>query len=116
MAIITISRGTYTASNTVAEMLAERLGYPSISREEAGVETARDYGISAKELSKFAKKASAGMKMPVADACLACAERLLADGKKSEAVALYKEIKEDNQAAHIKAAAMKGILTAATKK
>ena len=71
---------------------------------------------AAKELSKFAKKASAGMKMPVADACLACAERLLADGKKSEAVALYKEIKEDNQTAHIKAAAMKGILTAATKK
>jgi len=71
---------------------------------------------AAKELSNFAKKASAGMKMPVADACLACAERLLADGKKSEAVALYKEIKEDDQTAHIKAAAMKGILTAATKK
>ena len=52
MAIITISRGTFSASNAVAELLAERLGYPLISREDAGLETARDYEISAKELSK----------------------------------------------------------------
>lgn len=71
---------------------------------------------AAKELSKFAKKASANMKLPVADACLVCAEQLLADGEKSEAVALYKELKGDDKPAHVKAAAMKGILTAATKK
>jgi len=71
---------------------------------------------AARELSKFAKKASGNMKLPVADACLACAEQLLADGKKSEAVALYKELNGDNQPSHVKAAAMKGILTAATKK
>ncbi len=71
---------------------------------------------AAKELSKFAKKASANMKLPVADACLVCAEQLLADGKKSEAVALYKELKGDDMPAHIKAAAVKGILTAETKK
>jgi len=41
---------------------------------------------------------------------------LLADGEKSEAVALYNEFKGDDQPAHVKAAAMKGILTAATKK
>jgi HEAT repeat protein len=70
---------------------------------------------AAKELSKFAKKASANMKMSVADACLVCAEQLLADGKKSEAVALYKELRADDQPTHIKAAAVKGILTAATK-
>jgi len=71
---------------------------------------------AAKELSKFAKKASANMKLPVADASLVCAEQLLADGEKSEAVALYKELKGDDKPAHVKAAAMKGILTAATKK
>lgn len=71
---------------------------------------------AARELSKFAKKASANMKLPVADACLVCAEQLLADGEKSEAVALYKELKGDDKPAHVKAAAMKGILTAATKK
>ncbi len=71
---------------------------------------------AAKKLSKFAKKASANMKMPVADARLVCAEQLLADGKKSEAVALYKEFKGDDQPSHVKAAALKGILTAAIKK
>jgi HEAT repeat protein len=71
---------------------------------------------AAKELSKFAKKASADMKIPVADACLVCAEQLLADGEKSEAVALYNKLKGDDQPTHVKAAAMKGILTAATKK
>ncbi len=70
---------------------------------------------AAKELSRFAKKASADMKMPVADACLACAEQLLADGEKSEAVALYKELQDGDQPTSIKAAAMKGSLTAATK-
>jgi HEAT repeat protein len=71
---------------------------------------------AAKELSKFARKAPANMKMPVADACLICAEQLLADGEKSEAVALYKGLQGDNQPAHVKVAAMKGMLAAATKK
>jgi HEAT repeat protein len=71
---------------------------------------------AAGELSKFAKKASANMKLPVANACLVCAEQLLADGKKAEAVALYKEFRGDDKPSHVKAAAMKGILTAANKK
>ena len=71
---------------------------------------------AARELSNFAKKASANMKIPVADACLTCAEQFLANGKKSEAVALYNELKGDDQPAQVKAAAMKGIITAATKK
>ena len=70
---------------------------------------------AAKELSKFAKKAPANMKIPVADACMVCAEQLLANGEKAEAVALYNEFKGDDQPSHVKAAAMKGILTAATK-
>lgn len=71
---------------------------------------------AATELSKFAKKAPANMKIPAADACLVCAEQLLADGKNSEAVALFNEFKGNDQPSHVKAAAMKGILTAATKK
>jgi HEAT repeat protein len=71
---------------------------------------------AAKELSGFAKKASANMRMPVADACLICAEQLVADGKKSEALALYKELQGKDQPAHIKVAAMKGMLAATTKK
>jgi HEAT repeat protein len=71
---------------------------------------------AASELSKFAKKASASMKLPVADACLVCAEQFLANGQKSEAVALYNEFKGNDQSPQVKAAAMKGIITAATKK
>jgi HEAT repeat protein len=71
---------------------------------------------AARELSRFAKKAAAEMKIPLADARLACAEQLLADGKKSEAVALYKELQGNDQPAHVKVAAMKGLLTAGAKK
>ena len=71
---------------------------------------------AAKALSAFAKKASGAMKMPAADACLVCAERLLADGEKSAAMALYKELNRDDRPAHIKIAAMRGMLTATTEK
>ena len=71
---------------------------------------------AAKGLSKFAKNAPAGMKIPVADASLICAENLLADGKKAEAVTLYNSLKGNDQPKHVKVAAMKGMLTAASKK
>jgi len=67
---------------------------------------------AANELNKFAKNAPADMKIAVADARLLCAERLLADGQKSEALALYTELKGDDQPAHVKVAAMKGLLAA----
>jgi hypothetical protein len=71
---------------------------------------------AAKALSGFAKKAPATLQIPVADACLICAEQLLADGEKSEAVALYQGLKGDDQPKQVKVAAMKGLLIAATKK
>ncbi|MDI6448667.1 HEAT repeat domain-containing protein [Anaerobaca lacustris] len=70
---------------------------------------------AAKELSAFAKKAPANMKIPVADACLVCAERLLADGERAAALALYRELNSGDQPAHVKVAAMKGMLAATTK-
>ena len=56
------------------------------------------------------------MKMPVADACLICAEQLLADGKKTEAIALYQELRSSDQSKHVKVAATKGMLIAAARK
>jgi HEAT repeat protein len=99
-------------------VFSKLLGDSDIQVAKAAAQSLGLIGTSAaaKELSKFAKKASANMKLPVADARLVCAEQLLADGKKSEAVALYKELKGDDQPSHVKAAAMKGILTAAIKK
>ncbi|MDP6636301.1 MAG: HEAT repeat domain-containing protein [Phycisphaerae bacterium] len=71
---------------------------------------------AAEALSAFAKKAPACMKIQAADACLVCADQLLADGDKTAATALYKELKGNDQPKHVKVAAMKGILNAASKK
>ena len=99
-------------------VISNLLGDSDIQVAKAAAQSLGLIGTSAaaKELSEFVKKASAAMKIPVADACLVCAEQLLADGEKAEAVALYNKLRGDDQPTRVKAAAMKGILTAATKK
>jgi len=42
MAIITISRGSYSGGKTVAEHLGELLGYPVLSREQVLLQAAED--------------------------------------------------------------------------
>ena len=49
MAIITISRGTYSGGRTLAECLAQRLGYECVSREVI-LDAASQYGIPAEKL------------------------------------------------------------------
>jgi len=100
------------------EPIAKYLGDSDIQVARAAAQSLGLIGtsVAAKELSKFAKKAPANMKLPVADARLICAEQLLADGEKSEALTLYKELRGDDQPTHVKVAAMKGMATAATKK
>lgn len=71
---------------------------------------------AAKALSQFAAKAPAAMAIPVADARLLCAEQLLADGNKAEAMALYKELQGDSQPSHVRVAAMRGLVSAGAKK
>jgi cytidylate kinase len=51
MAIIMISRGTLKGGKAVAERVADRLGYPCLSREETVREVIEKYGISEKELT-----------------------------------------------------------------
>ncbi len=99
-------------------VISKLLGDSDIQVAKAAAQSLGLIGTSAaaKKLSRFTKKAPSNMKIAAADACLVCAEQLLADGKKSEAVALYKEVKGDDQPSHVKAAALKGILTAAIKK
>ena len=88
------------ASASAAALALGRIGSP-----EAG-----------KVLGGWAKKAPEGVKPAVADACLACAERLLADGKKAEATALYKSLSGEDQPKHVRLAATRGLLAAAGKK
>ena len=99
------------------QAISKLLGDSDIKVARAAAESLAMIGTpaAAGELSKFAKKASPAMKLPAADACLKCAEQFLANGQKSEAVALYNDLKGDDMPAHVRAAAMKGILTAATK-
>jgi hypothetical protein len=98
--------------------ISELLGDSDIQIAKAAAQSLGLIGTSAaaKKLSRFAKEAPSNMKIAAADGRLACAEQLLADGKKSEALALYKELKGGDLPSHVKAAAMKGILTATIKK
>ncbi len=60
MAIITISRGTFSGGQKLAECLAAKLGYQSLSREIL-VEAAEKYGISENELAHAMKSKPAIM-------------------------------------------------------
>ncbi len=51
MAIVTISRGTYSGGKQLAELLAERLGYRCLSREELLTGVAEKYGVGDDTLS-----------------------------------------------------------------
>ena len=104
--------------NGSVEAVSKLLGDSDLQVAQAAVHALGLIGTpaAAKELSQFAQTASANMKIPVADARLICAEQLLSDGKKAEAVSLYEQLKGDDQPAHVKVAAMKGMLAAATRK
>jgi cytidylate kinase len=51
MAIITVSRGTFSGGKALAECLGKELSYPVLSREETLAEAARTYGISEEEVN-----------------------------------------------------------------
>ncbi len=98
--------------------LADLLGNSDILVARAAANSLGLIGTpaAAKALNGFAKKASTNMTLPIADACLVCAEQLLAAGKKAEAITLYTGLKGEGQPKHVKVAAMKGMLTAASQK
>ncbi len=71
---------------------------------------------AAKALDEFAPKAPEGVKPAAVDACLACAEHLLADGKKAEATALYQSLNGAQQSPYVRQAAMRGLAAVSGKK
>jgi HEAT repeat protein len=101
-----------------AEAIAKLLSDSDVNVARAAAHALGLIGTSAaaKQLSSFAKNAPAGVQISVSDACLLCAEQLLADGEKAEATALYKALRGEGQPKQVKMAAMKGMLTAASKK
>jgi HEAT repeat protein len=64
---------------------------------------------------RAAKPESTELKIAVTDACLACAEGLLAAGKKGEAMAVYKGFIGEDQPKHVRLAATRGMLACAGK-
>jgi cytidylate kinase len=56
MAIITVSRGTFSGGLRLATCISEKLGYRCISREEIVAEAARQYGVQEKKLYQVLMK------------------------------------------------------------
>jgi len=73
-----------------------------------------DVGVAAaaQALGKAVKTTCPVLKPAVADASLACAERLLAGGQKPAAIAVYKALGGDDQPKHVRLAAKRGLLAA----
>jgi HEAT repeat protein len=71
---------------------------------------------AAKSLSDIIKSAPDELKPITADACLAFAERLSAEGKKAQAMSLYKGLSGEDQPKYVRLAATRGLLAAAAKK
>jgi HEAT repeat protein len=71
---------------------------------------------AAKSLSDIIKSAPDELKPIAADACLVCAERLSAEGKKDQAMSLYKGLSGEDQPKYVRLAATRGLLAAAAKK
>jgi len=71
---------------------------------------------AAKALGTFQSKAPEELRLTAADAYLACAEQLLADGKKMDALMIYRTIIKSNPPKHVKLAATRGMMAAMKKK
>ena len=71
---------------------------------------------SAKVLLKFQPAAPDAVRSVLADACLSCAERLAAAGKKTVAAAIYKALAGSPQPEHVRAAATRGLSLAVGKR
>jgi len=67
---------------------------------------------AAQALQTFQPNAAASINLAVADALLACAERLLSAGRKAESQAIYKSLADSPQPKHIRLAANRGLATA----
>lgn len=65
---------------------------------------------SVKELQAALAKTTGVTRMAVADASLVCAERLLADGKRDQALAFYASLSAPNVPKPVRLAAMNGII------
>jgi HEAT repeat protein len=89
----------------------------SIARAAALALGAIKSASAAKALTKAPPASGSNeVKQAVTDASLACAEGLLTEGNKTEALALYKSLAGESQPKHVRLAATRGMLACAGKK
>jgi len=97
-------------------VLAELVGDSDAAVARAAAYALGDIRTSAAAKALAASKsASADVKPAVTDASLACAEGLLAEGKKAEALVIYRRFAAGEQPKHVKLAATRGMLACAGK-
>ena len=94
-----LSRALGRASEETAIAAAAALGQIANDRATEALKAAKD-------------KASGKVKMVILDAYLKCADKLVADGKKAEALAIYNELRKEGMPQPIRTAALTGMLNA----
>ena len=99
-AVRALSRLVGNQDKTVAIAAAAALGQIADSRATKALAEAKD-------------KATGKLQMVVLDSYLRCADQLVADGKKAEALAIYKGLQKPDMPKPIRTAALTGMLNAA---
>jgi HEAT repeat protein len=101
-AVRNLTRALGRPDEAVAMAAAAALGQIADSEATAALAEAKD-------------KASGKLQMVVLDAYLKCADQLVADGQKVQALAIYKELQKEGMPKPIRTAALTGMLNAAKK-
>jgi HEAT repeat protein len=68
---------------------------------------------AARALEQFRKNAPEPLRPLIADSCIACAEQLLKDGRRTEALGIYRTFTATEHPKHVQLAARRGMLVAA---
>ncbi|MEE8452904.1 MAG: HEAT repeat domain-containing protein [Thermoguttaceae bacterium] len=71
---------------------------------------------AAKALAAARTKAKGNLRLRISNACLLCADSLLKEGKKKEAIVIYAELNKPAESKAIRMAAVQGLLKAAGKR
>jgi hypothetical protein len=101
------TRGEADSVSTLSELVGN--SDAAVSKAAVAALGSVGNGDAAAALAKCEAK-DGEVKVAVIDAKLACAENLVATGKKSEALALYKSLSGDDQPKHVSLAAKRGVL------
>jgi len=99
-AVRALGRLVGNSDKTVAAAAAAALGHIADSRATEALAAAKD-------------ETSGKLRMLVLDSYLRCADQLVAEGKRTQALAIYKELQKEDMPKPIRTAALRGMISAA---